>query len=164
MRHYETTIQQLKDQVLTAVARLAWNEKLDTNELLDIPEQIIPGPEAQTRCCIYKERAVVTSRIKMAMGGGGQHLVLEDLNCCFVMAHGSSSSDDERIEKCYDLLKICRLRQSNYNLSGPPRQAKKRRVFPETFWQGRKEPEGSVPLENYEIPPEKMTKIPPVFP
>ena len=69
MRHYETTVQKLKDEVLTAVARLAWNERLQTNDLLNIPEEIIPGPEAQMRCCIYKERAVVTSRIKMAMGG-----------------------------------------------------------------------------------------------
>ena len=69
MRQYETKVQQLKDQVLTAVARLAWNDKLQTNEVLDIPEEIVPGPEAHMRCCIYKERAVVTSRVKMAMGG-----------------------------------------------------------------------------------------------
>jgi [FeFe] hydrogenase (group B1/B3) len=69
VRHYETTVQKLKDEVLTAVARLAWNERLQSNDLLNIPEEIIPGPEAQMRCCIYKERAVVTSRVKMAMGG-----------------------------------------------------------------------------------------------
>ena len=69
MRHYETTVQELKDKVLTAVARLAWSDKLQGNELLNIPEEIVPGPEAQMRCCIYKERAVVTSRVKMAMGG-----------------------------------------------------------------------------------------------
>ena len=50
MRHYETTVQKLKDDVLTAVARLAWNERLQTNDLLNIPEEIIPGPEAQMRC------------------------------------------------------------------------------------------------------------------
>ena len=68
-RHYETTVQELKDQVLTAVARLAWNDRLDSGDILDIPEDIIPGPEAQMRCCIYKERAIVSSRVKMAMGG-----------------------------------------------------------------------------------------------
>ena len=36
MRQYETKVQQLKDQVLTAVARLAWNDKLQTNEVLEI--------------------------------------------------------------------------------------------------------------------------------
>ena len=66
MRHYETSVQELKDKVLTAVARLAWNDKLQTNEILDIPEEIVPGPEAQMRCCIYKERAVVGSQIGRA--------------------------------------------------------------------------------------------------
>ena len=58
MRHYETRVQELKDSVLTAVARLAWNGRLDSSDLLNIPEEIIPGPEAQMRCCIYKERAI----------------------------------------------------------------------------------------------------------
>lgn len=69
IRHYETRVQELKDSVLTAVARLAWNDRLQSGDLMDIPEQIIPGPEAQMRCCIYKERAIVGSRVKMAMGG-----------------------------------------------------------------------------------------------
>lgn len=69
MRHYETHVQELKDGVLTAVARLAWNERLDTADLLDVPEQIVPGPDASVRCCIYKERAIVNSRVKLAMGG-----------------------------------------------------------------------------------------------
>lgn len=69
MRHYETQVQELKDKVLTAVARLAWNDRLQSGDILDIPEQIIPGPEAQMRCCIYKERAIVGSRVKVAMGG-----------------------------------------------------------------------------------------------
>lgn len=69
MRHYETRVQELKDSVLTAVARLAWHDRLQSGEIMDIPEQIIPGPEAQMRCCIYKERAIVGSRVKIAMGG-----------------------------------------------------------------------------------------------
>ena len=68
MRKFETTVQELKDQVLESVAELAWEDKLATG-ILDIPEKIIPGPEARMRCCIYKERAVVNDRVKMAMGG-----------------------------------------------------------------------------------------------
>jgi len=68
MRKFETTVQELKDQVLTCVAELAWEDRLTTG-ILDIPERIVPGPEARMRCCIYKERAVVSDRIKMAMGG-----------------------------------------------------------------------------------------------
>ena len=28
-----------------------------------------PGPTATLRCCIYKERAIINSRVKLAMGG-----------------------------------------------------------------------------------------------
>lgn len=68
MRQFETKVQELKHSVLRETARLAWEEKLTTG-VLDIPEQIIPGPEPSTRCCIYKERAIIGSRTKMAMGG-----------------------------------------------------------------------------------------------
>lgn len=68
MRVFETNVQQLKDSVLREVASLAWEDRLASG-ILDIPEKIIPGPKATMRCCIYKERAVVSSRVKMAMGG-----------------------------------------------------------------------------------------------
>lgn len=68
MRQYETHVQELKNQVLRAVAELAWADKLQAG-ILDIPEKIIPGPEPTTRCCIYKERAIVGNRVKLAMGG-----------------------------------------------------------------------------------------------
>lgn len=70
MHHFETKIQELKTSVMTEVARLTWEDKLDNGvALLDIPEKIIPGPNATLRCCIYKERAIISSRVKMAMGG-----------------------------------------------------------------------------------------------
>ena len=68
MRTFETKIQELKTSVLTEVARLTWEDRTTTG-ILDIPEKIIPGPAASLRCCIYKERAIISSRIKMAMGG-----------------------------------------------------------------------------------------------
>ena len=68
MRTFETKIQELKTSVLTEVARLTWEDRSQTS-VLDIPEKIIPGPEASLRCCIYKERAIINSRVKMAMGG-----------------------------------------------------------------------------------------------
>ena len=69
MHRFETKIQELKTSVLTEVARLTWDDKLNSTALLDIPEKIIPGPNSTLRCCIYKERAVINSRVKMAMGG-----------------------------------------------------------------------------------------------
>jgi len=63
-------VQELKDGVLREVARLAWEDKLSNSAaLLDIPEKIIPGPNATMRCCIYKERAIISQRVKLAMGG-----------------------------------------------------------------------------------------------
>ncbi|MEG1850018.1 MAG: 4Fe-4S dicluster domain-containing protein, partial [Oscillospiraceae bacterium] len=39
------------------------------NAALDIPLQLSPGPKSTMRCCIYKERAIVSERIRMALGG-----------------------------------------------------------------------------------------------
>lgn len=70
MHQFETKIQELKTSVLTEVARLTWDDKLQNGTaILDIPEKIIPGPTATLRCCIYKERAIINSRVKLAMGG-----------------------------------------------------------------------------------------------
>ncbi|WP_186565360.1 4Fe-4S dicluster domain-containing protein [Lawsonibacter celer] len=68
MRVFETSVQELKNDVLVAVARQAWKNNLQMG-VLDIPEEIIPGPEALMRCCIYKERAIISQRVKVAMGG-----------------------------------------------------------------------------------------------
>ncbi len=68
MRKFDTKVQHLKYKVLREVAREAWNDSLIEN-IMDIPKTIIPGPGPTTRCCIYKERAIVGERIKLAMGG-----------------------------------------------------------------------------------------------
>ena len=50
MRTFETKIQELKTAVLTEVARLTWEDRLQTGTaILDIPEKIIPGPTATLR-------------------------------------------------------------------------------------------------------------------
>ncbi len=68
IRKFDTKVQYLKYKVLREVARYAWQGTLAEN-LLNIPEIIIPGKNPTMRCCVYKERAVVGERIKMAMGG-----------------------------------------------------------------------------------------------
>ena len=68
MRQFETHVQELKNEVLREVAELTWGGRFQTG-ILDIPEKIIPGPDPTTRCCIYKERAIVGSRVKLALGG-----------------------------------------------------------------------------------------------
>ena len=68
MKKFDTQVQYLKYKVSREVARKAWDDTL-YDKLLDIPKIIIPGPEPTTRCCIYKERAIVEERMKLAMGG-----------------------------------------------------------------------------------------------
>ena len=68
MRKFDTKVQHLKYKVLREVAREAWNDTLLDN-LLDIPKKIVPGNTPTMRCCVYKERAIVQDRVKIAMGG-----------------------------------------------------------------------------------------------
>ncbi|MGN1128663.1 MAG: 4Fe-4S dicluster domain-containing protein, partial [Candidatus Flemingiibacterium sp.] len=55
-------------KVLREVARQAWAGTLAENAI-DIPKTIVPGKVPTMRCCVYKERAILTERVKIAMGG-----------------------------------------------------------------------------------------------
>lgn len=68
MRKFDTKVQHLKYKVLREVAKEAWKDTLFEN-LLDIPKTIVPRNTPTMRCCVYKERAILTERVKMAMGG-----------------------------------------------------------------------------------------------
>ncbi|MEG0895119.1 MAG: 4Fe-4S dicluster domain-containing protein [Oscillospiraceae bacterium] len=68
MRKFDTKVQYLKFQVLKEVARLAWQDKLLEN-INQIPKTIIPNNQPTTRCCVYKERAIIADRVQLAMGG-----------------------------------------------------------------------------------------------
>jgi [FeFe] hydrogenase (group B1/B3) len=68
MRKFENNVQLLKYKVLKEVAKSALNDSLE-KDILEIQNKIIPGPKPETRCCIYKERAIITERIKLALGG-----------------------------------------------------------------------------------------------
>lgn len=68
MRKFDTKVQYLKYRVLREISRYAWEGTLLEN-LTKIPEIIVPGKEPTMRCCIYKERAIVNERVKLAMGG-----------------------------------------------------------------------------------------------
>lgn len=68
MRKFDTKVQHLKYKVLREVARHAWNNIL-LEQVLEIPKQIVPGNTPTMRCCVYKERAILAERVKIAMGG-----------------------------------------------------------------------------------------------
>ncbi len=58
----------MKYKVLREIAKEAWNETLLDN-ILEIPKKIVPGNTPTMRCCVYKERAILEERVKVAMGG-----------------------------------------------------------------------------------------------
>lgn len=68
VKKFDTKVQHLKYKVLREVARCAWDGSLLEN-ITDIPKRIVPGKEATMRCCVYKERAILAERVKLAMGG-----------------------------------------------------------------------------------------------
>ncbi len=68
MKKFDTNVQFLKYQVLRSVAKHAFEGDL-LYKVNDIPKEIISGKEPTMRCCVYKERAILAERVKMAMGG-----------------------------------------------------------------------------------------------
>ncbi len=83
MRKFDTKVQHLKYKVLREVAKQEWDGTL-IDSLLDIPKIIVPGNEPTMRCCVYKERAILSERVKLAMGIGkdqGNPIEVIDIAC-----------------------------------------------------------------------------------
>lgn len=110
MRKFDTKIQHLKYKVLREVAQHAWNDTLLEN-VLDIPNQIVPGKTPTMRCCVYKERAILTERVKMAMGGDPDDpnvIEVIDIACDECPAAGYEVTDSCRgclAHRCEDVCK-----------------------------------------------------------
>ena len=57
----------IKHEVLCQVAKAVYAGTLE--EVRDqIPYQMIPGPQARFRCCIYREREIIRQRVRLAEG------------------------------------------------------------------------------------------------
>ena len=82
MKRFDTKVQLLKYKVLCEVAKQAWNDTLLEN-ILEIPKMIVPGKQSTMRCCVYKERAILAERVKMAMGLGKDANIIQviDIAC-----------------------------------------------------------------------------------
>ncbi len=63
----DEAIARIKHEVMRLVCKLAWEGKLDEGRD-QIPYELIPGPQAQFRCCIYKEREIIRQRVRLAEG------------------------------------------------------------------------------------------------
>lgn len=57
----------IKHEVLYSVAKAAFNGKLQERRD-QIPYDMIHGPQARFRCCIYKEREIIRQRVRLAEG------------------------------------------------------------------------------------------------
>ncbi len=68
MHKFDTKVQLLKYKVLKEVARLSWTDSLLEN-VTEIPKIIAPGKVPTMRCCVYKERAILNERVRLAIGG-----------------------------------------------------------------------------------------------
>ena len=122
MRKFDTKVQYLKYKVLREVSRLAWNDKLLEN-LIDIPKIIIPGKEATHRCCVYKERAILGERVKIAMGGDPENdnvIQVIDIACDECPVGGYSVTDACRgclAHRCEDVCRFGALSFDRYHVA-----------------------------------------------
>ena len=108
VRKFDTKVQYLKYKVLREVARHAWNDTLLEN-VMDIPKAIVPGKEPTMRCCVFKERAILGERVKIAMGGDPTNpnvIQVIDIACDECPAAGYSVTDSCRgclAHRCEDV-------------------------------------------------------------
>lgn len=111
MRKFDTKVQHLKYKVLREVARSAFQNDLH-HAVYRIPQDIVSGPKATMRCCIYKERAIVGERINLAMGGNPENpnvIEVLDIACDECPVGGYVVSDACRgciAHRCED---VCRM-------------------------------------------------------
>ena len=69
MKLFDNKVQETKYKVLREVAYQTWNGNDAFAEFDDIARSVIPKDEPPQTCCIYKDRAVVAERIRLALGG-----------------------------------------------------------------------------------------------
>lgn len=69
MRIFDTYVQKLKYKVLTELARQTWVGNDAFSVFNDIANQVVKKGEPTMSCCIYKDRAIVAERIRIALGG-----------------------------------------------------------------------------------------------
>jgi len=97
-REFDSQVQYLKYRTLCEVARRAFDDTLQET-LLDIPKAIVPGKKPTMRCCVYKERAILGERVKLAMGGNRKNPnIIETLDIAC----------DECPVSGYDVTAVCR--------------------------------------------------------
>ena len=98
MREFESQVQYLKYRTLCEVAKHAFDDTL-IESIWGIPKSIVPGMKSTMRCCVYKERAILGERVKLAMGGNRKNPnIIETLDIAC----------DECPVSGYDVTAVCR--------------------------------------------------------
>ena len=94
----------LKHRVIEGLAKLAWQNNVNEESKERLVRELSPGPKANFRCCVYKEREILRRRIRLACN--------EDANPC---RHSSNIIQviDPACEECpissYSVTDNCRL-------------------------------------------------------
>ena len=99
MKLFDNRVQETKYKVLREVAVQTWKGNDVFAEFNEIARNVIPKDEPPQRCCIYKDRAVVAERVRLAVGGSrnNDHVVqVIDIAC------------DECPEAGYVVTDLCR--------------------------------------------------------
>ena len=85
MRIFDTNVQQLKYTVLMEVAYQTWLGNDSFAVFNEIANEIVKKDKPPMSCCIYKDRAIVAERIRLALGGNKTILMLFRLLILHVM-------------------------------------------------------------------------------
>lgn len=67
MRGIETPVRNVRRRIFKEIAKFGYEQK-DLQDLEDLPYEIVPGEVAKYRDSIYRERAIVGERLRLAMG------------------------------------------------------------------------------------------------
>lgn len=109
LKKFDTKVQHIKYKVLREVARASFEDNL-LQALPDLPKKIIPGKEATMRCCVYKERAIINERMKLAMGGNKDNkniIEVIDIACDECPVGGYQISDACRGCIAHRCMEVC---------------------------------------------------------
>ena len=82
INNFESNVQYIKYLVNKEVAKRFFIGNLDNSidSVREIAEEIIPGPKALFRCCIYKERHIIEDRVRLVMESTKDNRVINVLD------------------------------------------------------------------------------------
>lgn len=108
---FETRLKKLKYLVLKEIATMTKEHRLNREELAKVPYEIIIGDKAEYRCCVYKERAIVYERAKLAAGfmpDGDNFQELKDIKDDEQMMYVISAACDQCPIDRFTVTEACR--------------------------------------------------------